>query len=180
MVVADTQETDFGHKCHTGLGVEDPVIQEVASVKLGVVDIDTHLVKVEGRFEVHRLAEYVQDKNAVILEDVEDRSEVDLVDLLEVVARKSELWQEETEVVGDHNHLAAEVEDQLMEVLEGLTALEVAEILFELLQWTVVVVVVVVLNTPRLPVWKEGNSVAVEHYLVLVDMSVLMLMEPCW
>jgi glycyl-tRNA synthetase alpha subunit len=91
VVVADSQEIDFGHKLHTGFGVGDPVAQEVAFAKLGVVDIDIQLVKVEGRFEVHRLAEYVQDKNAVIQEDVKDRSEADFVDLLEVVAHMSEL-----------------------------------------------------------------------------------------
>jgi hypothetical protein len=91
VVVADTREIDFGHKLHTGLGVGDLVAQEVAFAKLGVVDIDIQLEKVEGSSEAHRLAEYVQDKNAVIQEDVEDTSEAGLVDLLEVVARKSEL-----------------------------------------------------------------------------------------
>jgi hypothetical protein len=91
VVVADIQETDFGHKLHTGFGVGDPVVQEVASGKLEVVDIDSHLVKVvEGRTEVHRLAEYVQDKYAEIQGDGEDTTEVALVDHLEEVARKSE------------------------------------------------------------------------------------------
>ena len=135
VVVADTQETDSGHKCHTDLDVVDLVVQEVASEKLVVLDIDIHLVEVgEDRFEVHSLVEYVQDKNAVIQEDVEDRPEADLVDLREEVAHTSELWQEETEVVGVHKHLAAVVEDQLMEVLEGLAGPVEAEILFELLQ----------------------------------------------
>lgn len=106
------------------------------------MDTDSHLVEVgEGKFEAHRLAEYVQDRNAVIQEDVEDRTEADLV---HQVAHKSELWQEETGVVAVHNHLAAEVEDQLMGALEGLVGPVEAEILSELLQWTVVAVVVAV------------------------------------
>lgn len=103
---------------------------------------DIHLVEVgEGKSEVHRLAEYVQDRNAVIQEDAEDRTEADPVHL---VVHKSELWQEETEVVAIHNHLVAEVEDQLMGALEGLAGPVETEILFELLLWTVVVVVVAV------------------------------------
>jgi len=160
VVVADIQETDSGHKYHTDLDVEDPVVQEVASEKLEVLDIDIHLVEVgEDRFEVHSLVEYVQDKNAVIQGDVEDRPEADLVDRQEEVAHMSELWQEETEVVGVHKHLAAVAEDQLMEVLEGLAGPVEVEILFELLQWTVVVVVaiaavvaVVGVDNPHLPV----------------------------
>jgi len=160
VVAADIQETDSGHKHHTDLDVEDPVVQEVASEKLEVLDIDIHLVEVgEDKFEVHSLVEYVQDKNAVIQGDVEDRPEADLVDLQEEVAHMSGLWQEETEVVGVHKHLAAVAEDQLMEVLEGLAGPAEAEILFELLQWTVVVVVaiaavvaVVGVDNPHLPV----------------------------
>lgn len=160
MVVADTQETDSGHKHHTDLDVGDPVVQEVASEKLEVLDIDIHLVEVgEDRFEVHSLVENVQDKNVVIQGDVEDRPEADLVDLQEEVAHMSELWQEETEVVGVHKHLAAVAEDQLREVLEGLAGPVEAEILFELLQLTVVVVVaiavvvvVVGVDNPHLPV----------------------------
>lgn len=159
MVVADTQETDSGHKHHTDLDVGDPVVQEVASEKLEVLDIDIHLVEVgEDRFEVHSLVENVQDKNVVIQGDVEDRPEADLVDLQEV-AHMSELWQEEIEVVGAHKHLAAVAEDQLREVLVGLAGPVEAEILFELLQLTVVVVVaiavavaVVGVDNPHLPV----------------------------
>lgn len=144
VVVVDTQEIGFGHKLHIDLEVEGPVVLEAASGKQGVVGTDNHLVEEEeeeGKFEVHRLAEYVQDKNAVIQEDVEDRTEADLVHL---VAHKSELWQEEIEVVAIHNHLVVEVEAQMMGVPEGLAGPVEAEILFELLLWTVVVVVVAV------------------------------------
>lgn len=160
VVVVDNQETDSGHKHHTDLDVGDPVVQEVASEKLEVLDIDIHLVEVgEDRFEVHILVEYAQDRNAVIQGDVEDRPVADLVDLREEVARMSELWQEETEVVGVHKNLAAVAEDLLMEVLEGLAGPVEAEILFELLPWTAVVVVataavvvVVGVDNPHLPV----------------------------
>jgi len=61
-------------------------------------------------------------------------------------------------VVEVHKHLAAVAEDQLMEVLEGLAGPVEVEILFEPLQWTVVVVVafaavvaVVGVDNPHLP-----------------------------
>lgn len=160
MVVADTLGTDSGHKLHTDPDVGDPVVQEAASGKLGVLDTGIHLVEVgEDKFEVHTLAECVQDKNAVIQVDVEDRIAADLVDLQEEVGHMSELWQEETEVVGVHKHLAAVVEEQLMEDLEGLAGPVETEILFELQQRTVVVVVaiaavvaVVGVDNPHLPV----------------------------